>query len=313
MINFTAIKITPVLRFFLILIFFAMASNLFSQQTLYISPKKADCTGLIQMKCLQIKFAPEENWQNLYGEIEGFEYEEGYEYVITVEKTDVQHPPDDAPSFRYVFKNLIEKKIPVVILQVANRYTECEDVKIYKCLLVKESTDDDWKPLDQGIEGFAYREGYEYELEAEKKLMTRPEEQGYHYNYILKKIISEKPVMVITEKERKFLDNNEFTVRRIRSDSKLIKMRDDNFKLSFDLLFNSVRGNDGCNEINGKIMIIGKEFRFSVFAKTRMYCENLKTDKLFHELAGKVSRYKISGGYLRLYEGKKLLMEFEAI
>ncbi|MBS1551475.1 MAG: DUF4377 domain-containing protein [Bacteroidetes bacterium] len=291
--------------------FFSMASNLFSQTTLYISPKKADCTGLIHMKCLQIKFIPEENWQNFSGEIEGFEYEEGYEYEITVDKTDVPDPPADAPSFRYVFKNLIEKKIPVVILLVANRYTECEDIKIYKCLLAKESTEDEWKPLNQGIEGFSYREGYEYELEAEKKLMTKPEEQGYLYNYVLKKIISEKPVMVIPEKERKFLDNNEFTVRRMRSDNKLIKVRDDNFKLSFDLLFNSVRGNDGCNEINGKIQIIGKEFRFSEFVKTRMYCENLKTDKLFHELAGKVSRYKISGGYLRLYEGKKLLMEFE--
>lgn len=290
-----------------------MASDLFSQTTLYISPKKTDCTGLMPVKCLQIKFSKEESWQNFSGEIEGFDYEEGYEYEIIVDKIEIPEPPADAPSFRYVLKEVLEKKIPVVILQVANRYTECEDVKIYECLLAKESTENEWKPLNQGIEGFNYKEGYEYELEAEKKLMTRPEEQGYLYNYILKKVISEKSVMVISEKDRKFLDDNEFTVRRMRSDNELISVRDDNFKLTFDLLFNSVRGNDGCNVMSGNVQINGQELRFSVFAKTRMYCENLKTDKLFHELAGKVSSYKISDGTLKLYEGKKLLMEFKTI
>lgn len=290
-----------------------MASNLFSQTTLFISPKKTDCTGLMPVKCLQIKFSKEDNWHNFYGAIEGFDYEEGYEYEITADKIDIPDPPADAPSFRYVLKEVIEKKIPAVILQVANRYTECEDVKIYKCLLAKESTENEWKPLNQGIEGFDYKEGYEYEIEAEKKLLTKPEDQGYLYKYILKKVISEKPVMVISEKGRKFLEDNEFTLKRLRSDNEFISVRDDNFKLTFDLLFNSVKGNDGCNVISGNVKINGQEFSFSVFAKTRMYCENLKTDKLFRKLAGKVSSYKISGRYLKLYDGKKLLIELESM
>lgn len=54
-----------------------------------------------------------EDWSYLYDEVEGFKYEPGYVYDIKVRKVEVENPPADASSIKYILVNVRSKeKVP---------------------------------------------------------------------------------------------------------------------------------------------------------------------------------------------------------
>lgn len=71
------------------------------EKILIIAPETTDCTGVMPMKCLQIKENANGSWTNLYTNIEGFTYEPGYEYVIKVKEEKIKNPPADGSSIQY--------------------------------------------------------------------------------------------------------------------------------------------------------------------------------------------------------------------
>lgn len=77
--------------------------------TMFIGPKQVDCTGVGPMKCLQVKETEDGEWTLFYSSIQGFEYEEGYNYKLEVRREDVPNPPADAPSVRYILVKEISK------------------------------------------------------------------------------------------------------------------------------------------------------------------------------------------------------------
>lgn len=50
------------------------------------------------------------NWGIFYNRIEGFEFEDGYEYVLKVRKDTVLNPPADASSLKYTLIQEVFKK-----------------------------------------------------------------------------------------------------------------------------------------------------------------------------------------------------------
>ncbi|MEK6492655.1 DUF4377 domain-containing protein [Myroides odoratimimus] len=77
--------------------------------TYTIASKLVDCTGVAPMKCMQYKEEGSDEWLNMYSSIEGFNYEEGYEYVIEVKREKVENPPADASSIKYILVKEISK------------------------------------------------------------------------------------------------------------------------------------------------------------------------------------------------------------
>lgn len=297
------------LIFALIFLISFMQIDALTQTKIYVHYRKADCTGAAPAKCLQIKFEEKSDWMNHFGGIEGFNYEEGYAYQLLVEKEIIDNPPADGSSIKYILKEIISKNRPIVKLNIAARYTDCEDTKIFKCLLVKEEGENEWKPFYSGIRGFDYTEGHEYEIEAEKILVSNPDEQGYIFEYELKNIISDKPVMNISVTDKKFLSEDKFTIERMRIEDKLKKIKDKKFNLKFDTENSMVSGNDGCNSFSGKAEINGNQINFGPFMKTRMYCEKVITDKHFYKLIGETDRFKIKGDKLQFFGMGSLLIE----
>ncbi len=112
------------MKFILSLIIATIALNTCSNTTsekepetiVFINSAKVDCTGVVAMKCLQIQesetLKPNE-WQNFYSTIEGFNYEPGYIYKlsITKEKLDPETVPADASSIKYSLVKVIEKTL----------------------------------------------------------------------------------------------------------------------------------------------------------------------------------------------------------
>ncbi len=68
-----------------------------------IGPRKVDCVGIIPTKCMVV------NGRWFIDPIDGFDYQEGYKYIITVRVETVEDPPADASSEKYSLVEIISK------------------------------------------------------------------------------------------------------------------------------------------------------------------------------------------------------------
>ncbi|MFE3444108.1 DUF4377 domain-containing protein [Nocardia sp. NPDC059180] len=76
---------------------------------MYVAAEQVDCVGVAPMRCMQVRNAPEEDWQLFYDGIDGFTYEPGYEYELVVRVTPVENPPADHSSERYELVGIASK------------------------------------------------------------------------------------------------------------------------------------------------------------------------------------------------------------
>lgn len=79
-------------------------------KTIWVAHRRVDCLGVVPQKCYLIKDTQYEDWRFWYGEIEGFEFEEGYAYEIQVVEKKIEDPPADAPA---VLLELVEVLLKV--------------------------------------------------------------------------------------------------------------------------------------------------------------------------------------------------------
>ena len=81
-------------------------------QTLYMASYKKDCEGVAKQSCYLVKENPEDEWKLFYSEIEGFEYQAGKVYTLTVEVIPVENPPADGSMFEYKLVSIDRTDIP---------------------------------------------------------------------------------------------------------------------------------------------------------------------------------------------------------
>lgn len=79
-------------------------------KVLYVASKLDECAGIAPNKCMMVKEEEDAPWEIMYQEIEGFKYEEGYEYKIEVKRQELANPPVDTPAFRYELVSEISKE-----------------------------------------------------------------------------------------------------------------------------------------------------------------------------------------------------------
>jgi peptidoglycan/xylan/chitin deacetylase (PgdA/CDA1 family) len=78
--------------------------------TIIIGPDLVDCVGVAPQKCMQVKNQVNEDWTLFYDQIQGFEYEEGFEYILVVEMMVVENPPADGSSLVPKLVRIVEKE-----------------------------------------------------------------------------------------------------------------------------------------------------------------------------------------------------------
>ena len=71
--------------------------------TFQIAPYTQDCTGVAPMKCMVV------NNELFYDDIQGFEYQEGTEYTITVKRIKRENVPADASAYIYQLIEILEE------------------------------------------------------------------------------------------------------------------------------------------------------------------------------------------------------------
>ncbi|UPS92366.1 DUF4377 domain-containing protein [Bizionia sp. M204] len=81
---------------------------------MYIANEQVDCVGVSPQKCMQIKFNSQDDWTFYYGQIEGFTFETGYYYKLSVSKETMANPPADASSIKYTLVEILEKSTTAI-------------------------------------------------------------------------------------------------------------------------------------------------------------------------------------------------------
>jgi heat shock protein HslJ len=87
----------------------AKTEELAVEKTLYVGPNLADCVGVAPQKCMMVKENPGDEYQMFYGTIEGFDYQEGFEYSLVVRVEKVENPPADASNLKYTLVSVESK------------------------------------------------------------------------------------------------------------------------------------------------------------------------------------------------------------
>ncbi|MFD1315397.1 DUF4377 domain-containing protein [Namhaeicola litoreus] len=79
-------------------------------KTFYVADHLVDCVGVAPQKCMLIREKQTDPWSNFYGRIDGFDYEEGFEYLIKVKETKIKNPPADGSSLKYTLIEVLRKR-----------------------------------------------------------------------------------------------------------------------------------------------------------------------------------------------------------
>jgi len=75
-----------------------------------VAPARVGCTGLVPMRCLQVRFLPDTTWRRFFDPIEGFRFEEGYWWRLVVERLTVTNPRADGSSYAYRLIQVVSRR-----------------------------------------------------------------------------------------------------------------------------------------------------------------------------------------------------------
>jgi hypothetical protein len=91
---------------------FSCTKENFETKIFFVAAQKTTCATWFttQQPCLQVKQKESEPYHGFNNEIEGFNYVEGFEYVIEVRVYEIKNPPADGSSLRFVLNRIISKK-----------------------------------------------------------------------------------------------------------------------------------------------------------------------------------------------------------
>ncbi len=81
-----------------------------SEKRVFVGPTKVDCEGEGPQTCNLIKEDPYDEWSLWYDEIEGFDFEPGYEYELIVVENQVENPPVGGSSISWSLVEIVAKK-----------------------------------------------------------------------------------------------------------------------------------------------------------------------------------------------------------
>lgn len=79
------------------------------QKIIHIAPYQQDCTGVAPQDCLIVRFEDESDLTYFYNEIEGFTFEEGFEYKLLVNVVELENVPADASSLGYELVEIVQQ------------------------------------------------------------------------------------------------------------------------------------------------------------------------------------------------------------
>ena len=113
-----------------------------NETIIHIAPYQQTCIGEAPQECLVVRFEDDDDLSFFYDDIEGFTFEEGFEYTLLVNITELENVPADASSLAYELIEILQQ-FPAQLggrvweLQSLNGM-QIEDPSRYTLLLTEE-------------------------------------------------------------------------------------------------------------------------------------------------------------------------------
>jgi heat shock protein HslJ len=260
------------------------------EKVLYVGSELVDCEGEGPQKCMLIKESLDGEYQLFYSQIEGFEFEPGYEYELKVRVEDVENPPAGGSSLKYTLIEEVSKtpaaaetgemtgqdEGDVVTMYVGPELADCVGVGPQECMLVKYSPEEEYQYFYNQIEGFTYEPGYEYELQVLVTPIENPPADGSSLKYTLVEVVSQTPAGTSTEsgEGETSLTGMTWALKSYAdADGNMVEVLP---RTEITAVFGedgSLGGSSGCNNFNTSYEVDGSNISISeMIAATMMAC-----------------------------------------
>ena len=280
---------------FLVLLLAACGGGSGVEKNILVAPTMVECQGEGPQMCLLIKEDAEDDWQLWYQPIEGFDYQEGFLYELTVEEKTVDDPPAGGSSLNLVLAEEVSRE-PVAIrtVYIGPERVECQGEGPQLCYQYKERPEDDWLLYYSEIDGFEYEEGYVYELLVAESNIANPPAGGSSVQLTQVDVLDKsEPVPD--------LNDTVWIVNTLNGQRPL-----EGSELTLGLFNGQVIGSAGCNRFSGHYETSGDSMAFGELATTGVPCPQVLLDQqnTYVEALESVTSFQAGNEQLSLLDEK---------
>ncbi|MDX1413703.1 MAG: META domain-containing protein, partial [Candidatus Promineifilaceae bacterium] len=292
-------------------------------KTVYVGPELVDCEGAGPQKCMQIKENPQDDYSLFYDQIEGFDFEEGYEYELQVKEEDVENPPADASSIKWTLVEVVNKtpvqqtestpdsaeaELPpegeIVTMYVGPEEVECVGVGPQTCLQVKLSPDSEYTLFYDHIDGFEHQPGFAYELLVLVEPVENPPADASTLRYTLIEEVGRTPMETETEvEETKSLEGTTWSlISYLTPNGESLNVLPDT-RITIEFKDGQIAGSAGCNNYFGTYELNGDALSIGPTGSSMRFCEPeevMLQETAYLALLSTVTSYEIAGDQLQL-------------
>ena len=178
------------------------------------------------------------------------------------------------------------------VLYVNDHLEDCVGVAPQKCMLVRESEDQDWSYFYDAIEGFTFEEGNSYKLLVQIDQITDPPADASSLKYTLVEVLSQERAVWAA------LLDKEWKVYQIGEN----QIDESNPTLLFQGDAKQVGGFAGCNRFFSSFTVDGNSLNLGVAGMTRMMCQDMTVEDAFVKALEQVRSFEVSGAELQLMD-----------
>ncbi|HQV77494.1 MAG TPA: DUF4377 domain-containing protein [Chitinophagales bacterium] len=314
-------------------------------ETWIISSETTQCETSTD-ECLLVKQAGKKEFEIFNEKIEGFNFEKGYQYTISV-KQEIKQPPIAAGEsvFKYVLLKVIAQKSTYTPAETINNSNTsnnkskffdinyetvpCGSNYTQACLLLKEKGKSEFEIFEGSIYGFNYQAGYNYTIEVKetgnsnyylvkeikKTSINTPantqEINATNNNSVSTNTINNKIIQPTSIPTTSNLDGRWY-VRKIKDSDGSSFVTDDNVLwIEINTFRDKLDGFGACNKFEAVVKSdLKTTCQISKITSTFSNCGNKKLENLFFQLLQEVNRFEIKNGNLILSNQWNFLLGF---
>ena len=289
-------------------------------QVLYVSGETVECVGVAPQSCLQVRSAPDAEWEWHYDGIINFEHEVGVAYTLLVRVLAGDPNLADAPAFRYQLVQVLDRTVvddelssltsfyeptsEFVVIYVSNETVDCVGVGPQTCMQISFTSDAEWEYFYDNIVDFAYDAGYLYRLVVQRANLTEENLADVSsFIYLLDRIISKTAIDVDAESETTQSLAGTSWVLNGYEVAGTLETLPESINITLNFADGGVSGSAGCNNYsgiyqeNGNQLVINNEI-----TRTLMACFDIAMEQetRFLEILPSANTFSIDGTTLRI-------------
>ncbi len=185
-----------------------------------------------------------------------------------------------------------EKEPDTRVLYVNDHLEDCVGVAPQKCMLVRESPEQEWSYFYNAIEGFTFEEGNSYKLLVQVTEVKDPPADASSLRYSLVEVLSKEQTSQVD------IFDKQWEVYRIDDTG----IDESNPSLLFQKESQQVAGFAGCNRFFSSFTVEGNNLKLGVTGLTRMMCQDMTVEDAFVKALEQVRYFEVSGDELHLMD-----------